>query len=416
MKILMLAHRLPYPPDKGDRIRSNHELAYLAARHEVWSASFVDSLEDRRFLPALQMRCHRAEAIWLPPLKGRLKGLAGIVGGKTITEGYYRSRKMSQLLADWTDQGRFDAVLAFSSSMAQYALSVPTKRRVLDLCDLDSQKWLAYADQSRGLGRIVYQTEGQRLATLEARWLQHFDASVLITDHEAKPLQGNDGNVIVVGNGVNVVPEHRLAPLPSTPAVGFVGAMDYRPNIEGVTWFCREVWPLILQSVPSATFRIIGRKPARLVRSLDGINNVEVVGPVDDVQPYMDRLRVSVAPLQIARGLQNKVLEAMASARPVVLTPEAACGIPGTADEHFAIEEKPESFAKRVVRLLERDDEAVRLGKAGWHFVGEHFCWDREMQKLEDALIGSPSTVRGLCSLNLDAYNLESSLVPAASL
>lgn len=416
MKILMLAHRLPFPPDKGDRIRSYHELMFLAARHEVWCASFVDSPEQLRFLPAMKSVCREAQAVCIPPVEGKVRGLASLMRGGTITEGYYRSRKMSRLLTDWCHRGAFDAVLAFSSSMASYALRVPAKRRVLDFCDLDSQKWLAYATDSIGPARIAYGMEGLRLAEQETRWIEQFDASVLITEHEAKPLanQAAAGKLLIVGNGIKEVEEHDLAPLPTRPVVGFVGAMDYRPNIEGVEWFCREVWPNILRAEPNAVFQIVGRRPDKRIRRLADIENVEVVGEVADVKPHVDGFRVSVAPLRIARGLQNKVLEAMASARPVVLTSEAACGIPATAGEHFAVENDPHRFAETVIQLLQDDDKAARLGRAGWRYVHQHHCWDRELRQLEAALIGEPSQKEIMAAPVLPATNTAKPLASVA--
>ncbi|MCH7871276.1 MAG: sugar transferase, partial [Planctomycetes bacterium] len=272
MNILYLAHRIPYPPNKGDKIRSFRQLEYLAKHHRVWCACFVDRSDDLRHVETLREHCADVVAIRLRRIPALCRALSGLVRGATVTESFYRSREMTRALDRWIDSTRFDAVVAFSSSMATLALGVPARRRVLDCCDLDSRKWQDYAGSRRGLLQRLYHTEGMRLARREVQWLDSFDATIVITEHEAEPLLNATGShrLHVVRNGVTLEEEtvdtaYRTV---TAPVVGFIGAMDYRPNVDAVVWFVKHCWPGVRAAVPDAVFRIVGRSPVRVVRRL----------------------------------------------------------------------------------------------------------------------------------------------------
>lgn len=319
-----------------------------------------------------------------------LRGIGGLLSGGTLTEAYYESAEMRERLAVWNERIGFDAVLAFSSSMAGYALPIDAGRRVIDFCDLDSLKWQAYARQGTGPLRVLYAVEGRRMATRERAWSSAFDRTIVITREEAQSLIDAVGaaRALVAGNGVTLPDEPLIGQLPSESVVGFVGAMDYKPNVEGVCWFCKEVWPRIKTHRPEAVFRIVGRAPARRVRRLAKYDGVEVVGAVEDVGPWIRGFRVSIAPLHIARGLQNKVLEAMAWARPVVLTSAAACGIEGVDGREYVVADSAESFSRAVLNLLADEERAVEMGRSARQRVAWRHDWAREMGKIERALIG----------------------------
>jgi len=247
MNVLYLAHRIPYPPNKGDKLRAFRQIAHLSRNHRVTCACFVDAPADMRYVEALQRYCHRVAAI--PMVRGRatLRGLLGLATGGTITEHFYRSERMRQALQGLVVRERFDAVVAFSSSMAPYALMVPTPRRVLDLCDLDSAKWTEYAAFTEAPKRWLLALEGKRLATQERAWIRAFDASILISRAEAEALgEGVDrGRLHFVTNGVDPVdgsePSARdRGDDPGRPStVGFVGVLDYFPNVDAVFGRCR---------------------------------------------------------------------------------------------------------------------------------------------------------------------------------
>lgn len=408
MNILYLTHRVPFPPNKGDKIRSFRELEGLARRHRVWCACFVDTPADNRFADLLRAYCHDVSAVRLDRRRATLRGIAGLIRGKTITESFYRHAAMREVLRTWGKSVRFDVVVAFSSGMADYALQVPADRHVLDMCDLDSRKWMDYAAASRAPARWLYQTEGHRLAEAERAWIDRFDATILVSEAEASDLRGvvEPSKLHIVGNGVSlpdlaetdgvVHTDGKETILPdSRPVVGFVGVMDYRPNVDAVSWFVSHCWREIRAAIPEAVFRIVGRSPARRVRRLASTPGVEVVGEVEDTIAEVRRFDVSVAPVRLGRGVQNKVLEAMAAAKPVVLTRKAAEGISGRHLEDFVVADQPAEITEAVVRLLCDPAERRRLGRAARRFVAVHHCWEEMLRKFELVVTGMiPQTAR----------------------
>jgi len=431
MKILYLAHRIPYPPNKGDKLRAYRQIEHLAKSHDVWCACFIDNPRDGRYVRPLRDICRGVVAVPLPRKSAMLRGLAGLARGKTVTESFYQSAKMQEALAHWSVRVDFDIVVAFSSGVAPHALSVPARRHVLDLCDLDSRKWQDYAAESRAPLKWLYALEGRRLARREVEWIEQFDASILITEAEATSLErmASQGRLHIVGNGVDIPPvpdsSHTRPNIPqapvdssarergthqspkrkrgdkrttpensdpkgrnSDPVVGFVGVMDYKPNVDAVVWFVRHCWPGIRRVHPRATFRIVGRNPLRTVSRFKKSPGVRVVGEVESVQRELQRFDVSVAPLQIARGLQNKVLEAMAHAKPVVLTSGAAEGIDAANGEHFHIADSPTDTIQTVNRLLADPEERKTVGQAARSFVATNHDWRRELLKFEQITTG----------------------------
>jgi sugar transferase (PEP-CTERM/EpsH1 system associated) len=312
---------------------------------------------------------------------------------------------MYDALRLWRESVRFDVVVAFSSSMAPYALQVPAQRRVLDLCDLDSQKWLEYARASRGPTRWLYEREGRNLAQNERDWIDIFDTTLLITEAEAKTLNGTvrPGKIHIIGNGVKLPDlrghiDYGTAQL-RQPVVGFVGVMDYRPNIDAVCWFVSECWHEIRNACPDSVFRIVGRSPTRRVRRLARTPGVQVVGPVKDVKEEVQRFDVSVAPMRLARGLQNKVLEAMAAAKPVVLTTKAATGIFGEDGREFLVADRPAEIVDGVVWLLHDRDTREHIGQAARKFVAVNHSWEETLRTLEFVTTGiAEPTARPLIS------------------
>ncbi len=392
MNILYLAHRIPYPPDKGDKLRAFRHIEHLSKHHRVWCACFIDSPADRQYIEPLRGYCQDLIVIPIHRSYSAIRGVVGIIGGATITESFYRHRGMSNALRRWSNTLSFDAAVAFSSSMAQYAIQVPAKRRVLDLCDCDSQKWLDYAGSARCPARWIYRMEGKRLAEREQHFVEMFNATLLITDAEAAILRGalSSGKLHVISNGV-AMPQDKAqcGPKPAAQTVGFVGVMDYRPNVDAVCWFVDFCWPIIRRACPAAVFRIVGRSPVRQVRRLERFLGVQVVGGVEDIRREVAQFDVSVAPLRIARGMQNKVLEAMSAAKPVVLTSKAAAGINAADGEDYLVADTATEIAADIVRLLHDSCERDRIGQNARLFVSAHHRWDDVLRKFELIVTGA---------------------------
>ena len=361
-RILFLPHRIPFPPDKGDKVRSYHILRHLAERADVWLGTFVDDPADRVHADYVRSKCRDACIVPLAPSRARLRALGGIALGLPMTVPYYADRRLRDWIQRTLERERIDRVLAFSSSMAQYAELAHAARREIDFVDIDSNKWAQYARHRRGPMAWLYRREARTLAQYECRIARSFDASYFVSEVEAAAFRlqcpAAADKVHALENGVDTEYFRPDAGSPISPfadgerPVVFTGAMDYWPNVDAVTWFVRAVLPLVREHDPRACFYIVGRHPTDAVRALAGSPGVVVTGGVPDVRPYLRHALVAVAPVRVARGVQNKVLEAMAMARPVVCSPSAFEGIRARAGRDLLVGSNAAELAALVIECL----------------------------------------------------------------
>lgn len=389
-EILFLSHRIPYPPDKGDKIRSWAWLNHFSSRFRVHLACFVDDPRDfvhREFLLTI---CETVELIPLSPRWSRLKSLRALASGEPLSFHYFNDQRMRAAVASARTRP-LAMEFAFSSAMAPFiAAPVGDGKRIVDFCDADSEKWTQYASSAPPAMAQLYAREGRRLAEAETRIANWADASFAISSEEADVFNRRasvNRLVKVLPNGVDA---DYFAPIASTKAqekidVVFTGAMDYRANVDGVMSFVRSVWPLVRASHPEALFAIVGANPVKEVLALDGGNGVTVTGRVDDVRPWLAGAKLVVAPLQVARGVQNKVLEAMAMAKPVVASKEAMTGIAAPSSAAVA-ESDPRAMADELVALLGDAEKRNNIGDAARAFVLQKFSWQAALATLDAAL------------------------------
>jgi sugar transferase (PEP-CTERM/EpsH1 system associated) len=377
--LLYVAHRVPYPPDKGDRIRVYHLLRHLAEQADVYLACLADEPVSDETRAALEGLCVRVAVVPLGRWSRWLWALATAGTGRSISEGAFHSRALRRLIRRWAQEVPFHAVLASASSVAPYlrvgGLSqVPA---VVDLIDVDSQKWLDYAAAARGPRAWVYRLEGRRLRRRETMLPGWARAVTVVSDHEAALYRGflPGGPVHVVPNGVDQDYFRPEASGEGENGCVFVGALDYRPNVDAACWFASEVWPAVHARHPAARLRLVGRRPVPEVCRLASVAGIDVIGQVPDVRPYVAAAAVTVAPLRIARGVQNKVLEAMAMGKPVVASPQALAGLGRSRDLPALRVESPWDWVASLSALLEDEDQRRRLGAAGRRYVELHHHW-----------------------------------------
>ncbi len=365
--LLFLAHRIPFPPNKGDKIRSFHLLRHLSAKYAIHLGAFVDDPDDWRYQDALKPFCASIKLLPLSPRRAKLASLTSLLTGEALTLPYYRSRELKHWAAELAASGKVTRGLAFSSAMAQF---MPDKleRRVLDMVDVDSDKWTQYAATQRWPLSWVYAREGCKLAEWEAQVAADFDATLLVSRDEAALFQQRAPRARhKIGAFENGVDADYFSPArdyanpyaAGVQGVVFTGAMDYWPNIDVVTWFARQIFPAVREAVPGAQFTIVGSRPSEAVNELAREPGVTVTGSVPDVRPYLAHAACAVAPLRIARGVQNKVLEAMAMARPVVASPQAAEGLRAEAGRDFILAQGETGFAQAVVAQLQSPTSAA---------------------------------------------------------
>ncbi len=391
--VLLLVHRIPFPPNKGDKIRSYHLLRFLAQRHRVFLGTFVDDPHDAQYVDKVAAMCAGSVVL---PMNTRLRKLAsatGLLTGDALSLPYYRDARLQRWVDETIARERIDAVVVFCSTMAQYVEGAKYSHltRIADFVDVDSDKWGQYASRAKGPAAWVYAREARRLLAYERRIAAEFDATLLVTDSEAALLRKlapeAAAKISHYENGVDTgyfdpsLPFENPYP-PGGPVLVFTGAMDYWPNAEAVTWFADEVLPLLRRERPDLRFAIVGSNPGEAVRALGARDGVVVTGRVRDVRPYLRHAAVAVAPLRIARGIQNKVLEALAMARPVVCTPAAAEGLRPSPLIAAATAEAPAELASRVLASLE-----CGVVRAHRDYVVAHYGWDVNLSVVERLLV-----------------------------
>ncbi len=413
--ILFLCHRLPWPPSKGDKIRSYHVLRRLAERYHVYLGSFVDDAADWQHLAAVEAVCAGVCVRPLTPWRTRWRALVSLVRGEPLTVGVYRDRVMRRWVEQLLAERKVDLVLCYSSGVAPFVLPYPQLRRVMDFVDVDSDKWSQYAQANRGLTRMIYQREANRLAKFEHAIAAQFDASVFVSEAEAgffrQQVPESAEKVHGIPNGVDAIywdPQRDYSNpyQPEDRALVFVGAMDYRANVHAVQWFVRQVWPRILAGRPDARFFIVGSKPTAAVIALGQLAGITVTGRVEDVRPYLAHAHAVAAPLRIARGIQNKVLEALAMEKVLLATPEAYEGIEDFEGRQGCISDTPEFMAAEALRWLDAP-RAARV-PAARVMVLSRFDWVRNLDTYENVLCDARSSagpVDAAGSTRLEAYS-----------
>jgi len=391
--LLLLIHRIPYPPNKGDKIRSWHLLKHLARHYRVHLATFVDDPDDWQHVPTVEAQCASSHFASLNPTLARVRSLGALVKGRSLSLDYYRDAG----LARWVDQAvaahGIERVLVFSSAMAQYADKHRAARRVVDFCDVDSDKWRQYADKKSWPMSWLYRHEARQLLDYERQVAREYDASLFVSQPEAalfRQLAPESGAKIgFFNNGVDTdyfSPHHGFASpyADGERAVVFTGAMDYWPNVDAVQWFAADVFPALRARFPGLRFYIVGARPAPAVQALAKAGEIVVTGTVPDVRPYIAHASVAVAPLRIARGIQNKVLEAMAMATPVVVSPQALEGIDADPGAELVLADGAQEFVEAVAALLAT--QASPIGPAARARVERQYSWSSNLACVGEAL------------------------------
>lgn len=398
--LLFLVHRIPFPPNKGDKVRSFNLLKFLAARYRVHLGTFIDDANDARYVEHLQKYCASSCAVPLRPRMARVRSLAGLLTDEPLTLRYYRDDALARWVRDTVHQHHIAKAVVFSSAMAQYVEAIDGLQVVVDFVDVDSAKWTTYGRSRQWPLSSIYRREGVRLLAFERAVATRASASVFVTPAEAELFRElapeSAARIRCAQNGVDVEYFDPMHDLPSPyaldeEAVVFTGAMDYWPNIDAVAWFARDVMPAILASRPKARFYVVGMHPAPAVLALASEKGVVVTGLVPDVRPYLKHARVVVAPLRVARGIQNKVLEAMAMARPVVVSTRAAEGLSGIAGVEYETAVEAGDFIAATVRLM-ADNGSATMGAAARRRVVADYSWSANLAPFE-ALLAQPASV-----------------------
>jgi sugar transferase (PEP-CTERM/EpsH1 system associated) len=398
--ILFLCHRIPFPPDRGDKIRSYHLLKRLAEVAPVHVGCFADDDRDRGFADEMA-QVSASQCVLLRDRSRVVAGLTGLAKRQSLLVSLFDHPDLHRWVAQTLSERPIRAVVAYSAQMAHFVPVLSAGVRFLmDFVDFDSAKYAAYGAQGTGPMGWINRREGRVLLDFERATAVRADISSFVSDAEAALFRdacglGSD-RVVAIENGVALDYFDPAASFPAIeqregPLLVFTGQMDYRPNVEAVESFARQTLPAIRAVHPDARFAIVGRNPAKAVAALADLPGVIVTGGVPDVRGWLAAADVVVAPLRIARGIQNKVLEAMAMARPVVASPQAAEGIDATDEAHLLVAANPAEEAAKIIALLADPAKAARLGMAARARMEARYRWSATLGKLPQLLFGSAS-------------------------
>ena len=392
-KLLYLTHRIPYPPNKGDKIRSYHLLQHLRKHFKVYLGTFIDDEQDWQYVNHLNSLCEETCFIRLDPLLARMRSLIYLFSSMPLSLPYYRSSKLSTWVSNQLSSGTIKHTVVFSSAMAQYISETGIACSVIDFVDVDSDKWSQYASTKVWPQKWVYQREANLLLEYEKYVTKKCSYATFVSEKEAglfKQLSPEVENKITYfNNGVDTEyfsPSQNFANpyKPNTRVLVFTGAMDYWPNVDAVRWFAAELFPAICTKIPDLEFYIVGARPTKTVLELSAIPGVVVTGSVDDVRPYLAFSEIAIAPLRIARGIQNKVLEAMAMEKLVVASPQALEGITAIPGIELFVADGAEAYIDHVISLLE--NPRMEAGKAARRRVIEDYNWDKNLSRIDRLL------------------------------
>ena len=392
MNILFIAHRIPYPPNKGDKIRSFNEIKFLSKTNDVYLATILDRPSDEQYVLGLKEYCKEIHAVYF---NKKAKLLRNVFKRLPLSVCSFYNTSLQEYVDKVLAGKKIDYVICFCSSMAEYVFRAPAFlnratngiKFIIDYVDLDSDKWAQYATYTRFPFNLLYRLESHRLLKYEIKINQLFHDSFFVSKREVdifKRLYPEAKNLNYISNGVDYEyfgPKKRSLKN-DKPVLLFTGVMDYFANEDGVSWFCKNIYGKIKAEVPNAQFYIVGNNPTQAVKNLSRIEGVHVTGYVDDIRTYYWMADICVIPLRIARGLQNKVLEAMATGNAIVATSNARDGIIAHENTDIVIADDETQFASAVIALLKDEEKRIALGEKAKENIYKHYSWDVHLATL----------------------------------
>ena len=397
MRIFFVCLRVPFPPDRGDKIATFNEVRHLSRHHELHIFCLAGDAGDADNIRALGKYAKSVTAVPLSPLMGKLRVARALITGEPLSVAMLGEKKLFAALRERNAALRPDLFLVYSCNMAQFVEDFPDIPRIMQFSDLDLLKWKQYAERSPIPMKWLYRIEGRRLLEYERRIATSFSHSLVCTEIEKADFERliPGADVTRVGNGVDLDFFCSQGAAKSPGAMIFTGVMDYLPNVDGVKWFCERVLPGVRQLVPAAHLVICGSRPSAAVRALARRPGVEVTGRVSDVRPFLDAAELAVVPLRMARGIQNKLLEAMAMGLPCVASSLAWRGTSIAQGEGVVVADDPKNFIAHIVRILQDAELRGQLARRARRAVEADYSWDAQLSRL-DAVIAAVAPRAGL--------------------
>ena len=389
MKLVVVAPRLPYPLDKGDRLTVFHVLKHFSRRHELSLVCFQEPQQDPAWVEKFASYCARVEVVPLRRSRAYLNCLAGLGGRTPLQLRYYADPAMHRAVRKVVDEMQPDLLYAQLIRMGQYIEPYHVARIVAMNLSM-TLNYRRLAEHSSGLKKILHSLEYRKMRSYEAAFARKFDRVLLISKYDFDAIEQTEplDNVFFNPHGVDAsffAPDPSVEKLPNSLIL--TGNMSYGPNVDAATYFCNHILPEVRKQVPDVTLFIVGADPARDVVSLGRVPSVQVTGRVPDLRRFMNQALVAVAPIRIGAGLQNKVLEGMSMGLPMVVTPVANEAIQAVDHEHLLISENASESANCIVRLLKEPARRAQLGAAARRFIVENWSWEKHFSHLETMFV-----------------------------
>jgi polysaccharide biosynthesis protein PslH len=404
MRIFYICRRIPFPPDRGDKIAAFNEIRHLAAQHEMHVFCLGDGVQDLANISGLQAHATSLTTAPVDEFTIKLRALAALVTGQPLSVAALNETKLHDAIHKKFAELRPDLIIVYSCNMAQFAehfLDVP---RIMHFGDIDSLKWRQYADRSSTPLNWIYAIEAQRLLGYERHIAKNFSHALVHTEIERHDFERLIPGipVTVVSNGVDLDYFRPAGGAKKPASMVFTGVMDYRPNIDAAVWFCDEILPTIQREIPAANFTICGSQPASAVRRLAKRRGVTVTGWVADARPYLDRAEIFVAPLRMGRGVQNKLLEGLAMGLPCVASTAARIGTAVADGEGMLATDEPTEFARLVVDLLQDSTRRAEMSRRARAAAEANYRWDQQLARLDQVIatvVSQPPSVGSLTGM-----------------
>jgi len=385
MKILFVCHRVPFPPNKGDKIRAFNIIKFLSEKHEIYLCSSYDERIDIQARNALRKLCKEVHIFYLNPFLSKLKAILSFLRNKPMSVGYFNSRGLKTKVEEILRKEKIDLVFAYSSPSAQYCIGKKI-RKIMDFVDCDSGKWEQYGRILPPPLSYLYRREHKQLRRYEKKIIEEFDSCIVITELERNEFAkfSDTRKMQVILNGVDAgyfKPNYSNNP----SRIIFTGAMDYYANVDSVVYFANRIFPRIKKDFPEVEFYIVGPRPVSEIRKLAGLDGVFIKGFVNDIRSVYDNASIAVVPsFRIAQGLQNKILEAMACGLAVVTTTKAVSCLKVKSGIEVLIADDDSDFAEKVVRLLKDKSLCLDIGKRARIYVEQYHNWQKNLSKLDN--------------------------------
>jgi sugar transferase (PEP-CTERM/EpsH1 system associated) len=397
MRIFFVCQRVPFPPDRGDKIVTFHEIRHLSQKHEVHVFCLSDGTGDLANTSGLRDYAASVTAVRVTRLRSRLRSLMALGTGRPLSVAAFDEAALHRAIIHKYDASPPDLIIVFSCNVAQYAEHFAGVPRIMQFHDLDSLKWAQFAERSDIPLRWIYRIEAKRLLAYERKIAGGFSHALVCTAAEREDFARLFLGIAVslVGNGVDLDYFRSSGAAKRRGSMVFTGVMDYFPNVDAVEWFCDEILPLVQKRIPEASLTICGDRPTAAVKSLAKRRGVYVTGRVPDTRPYLDAAEVFVAPLRVARGVQNKLLEALAMGLPCVASRVAWRGTVLPEGAGLLVADSAAEFAERVTRLLQTPALRTEMAEKARAAADAKYRWEEQMAAFDrviDAVTARPAS------------------------